>query len=235
MLERMQNIGDMHGTESLNDSNSVMHDTQTNTEANKTPENNQLPENKYSVRSLALTVVIILALALGIRFFIMAPYLVEGASMEESFHTFDYLMVDRLTYRFESPQRGDVIVLKFPLDPSRTFIKRIIGLPGETVSLHGQTVIVTNSEYPEGLVLDEPYISPTHASDTELSQTMGAGEYFVLGDNRKESADSRYWGSLPANAIVGRPLMRIYPFTSFAFFPGEARYMSNTADSLPIE
>lgn len=186
----------------------------------------------HSVRSLIITIIVILALAFGIRLFVAAPYLVEGSSMEETFHTFDYLMVDRLSYDFAAPQRGDVIVLKFPLDTSRTFIKRIIGLPGDTVIMRGETVEIRNAAHPEGFVLNEPYVSPQHETDTNMNVTLKAGQYFVLGDNRKESADSRYWGILPADDIIGKPILRLYPFNQLGIYPGQARYdTSDTATS----
>lgn len=191
------------------------------------------PQNsgRHSFLSLALTVVAILGIAFGIRFFVATPYLVEGASMEGTFYTYDYLIVDRVSYRITAPQRGDVIVMQFPLDESRTFIKRVIGLPGETVEMRGTAVTIKNDEYPEGITLNEPYVEPIHQTETELSITLKDGEYFVLGDNRKESADSRYWGVLPASDIIGRPFIRVYPFDQLSIFPGEARYGDPTDSS----
>ena len=196
-----------------------------NTSAPAQPSNQpETSEGKHSLLSLLFTIAIILAIAFGIRLLLVEPYLVEGASMENTFHSYDYLMVEKISYRFHEPQRGDVVVLRFPLDESRSFIKRIIGLPGETVEMHGRTVTIINDAHPDGLVLDEPYISEEHQSNTELSITLGENEYFVLGDNRAESADSRYWGILPRKDIVGEPLVRLYPFNQLALFPGEARY-----------
>lgn len=181
-------------------------------------------EKRYSILSFLLSVILILGLAIGFRVFVAAPYLVEGASMEDTFQTFDYLIVDRLSYRVDEPQRGDVVVFHFPLDPSRTFIKRIIGLPGETVSIEGEAVTITNAENPEGFTLDEPYVADAHRASSSVTVTVGDGEYFVMGDNRKESADSRYWGPLPENQIVGRAFFRLYPLQSISILPGESRY-----------
>ena len=237
----MQTQGESNATNSSYDAGSVTNEvtntTPNTTEAHDAPIQEQ-PEQKqegtYTLRSLILTILAILALAFGIRFFVAAPYLVEGASMEETFHTFDYLMVDRITYDFSKPQRGDVIVLKFPLDTSRSFIKRIIGLPGDTVIMKGESVEIKNKAHPNGFYLTEPYIAPQHQSNTNMTVTLKAGQYFVLGDNRKESADSRYWGILPADDIVGKPFVRLYPFNQIGFYPGQARYStSDTATSTP--
>lgn len=237
----MQRIGDVHDSQSSIDSVSPvqkeitdqMHKSVGPTPSEQAPTNtpeNIPSENEHSWWSLFAVIALILGLALGIRFFVMAPYLVEGASMEETFHSFDYLMVDRITYRYNEPQRGDVVVMKFPLDTSRSFIKRVIGLPGETVEMQGTTVTIYNDENPDGLVIEESYVDPRHSAETELSVTLSDEEYFVLGDNRAESADSRYWGALPHSDIVGRPLIRIYPFNNIQIFPGEARYTSNSAE-----
>lgn len=231
MCPRMQNVSD----ESLNQSSydaSVSHGETISPVPEQKVQSEK--EGAYSFFSLLVTILVILGIAFGIRFFVATPYLVEGASMEETFHTYDYLIVDRLSYRLSAPSRGDVIVLKFPLDTSRSFIKRIIGLPGETVILHGQKVTIKNAAHPDGFVLSEPYISDIHQANSEETITLKPGEYFVMGDNRKESADSRYWGTLPADDIIGRPLLRIYPFDQVHLLPGEARYSSTTATTSPL-
>ncbi|MBI2617948.1 signal peptidase I [Candidatus Kaiserbacteria bacterium] len=155
-----------------------------------------------------------------IRLFIAQPFVVSGASMEPTFESSEYLIVDQLSYRFEKPERGDVIIFRFPLDPSKFFIKRIIGLPGETVMLEGKTVTIRNSEYPDGWVLDEAYVSPKNLDDNTLSVTLDSDEYFVLGDNRRESSDSRSWGTLNERHIIGRAIVRLFPITHFDILPG---------------
>lgn len=182
---------------------------------------------KNSTRSLLLYTVVALGLALLIRFFIAAPYVVSGASMEPNFQDWNYLIVDRLTYDFLAPQRGDIIVFDLPQDTSRALIKRIIGLPGETVVLSGPnpTVSIINAAHPDGFTLSEPYISPeNYGGATDMRVTLGPDEYFVLGDNRKVSADSRLWGILPKNDIVGRVLFRLYPLNELGIVPEESRY-----------
>jgi signal peptidase I len=166
-----------------------------------------------------------LGLAFFIRFFIAAPYIVSGASMEPTFNDLNYLIVDRITYHIEEPQRGDVIVFDLPQNTSRALIKRIIGLPGETVLLNGNSVTIVNAAHPEGFTLDEPYLDPQDLGGaTNMRVTLGADQFFVLGDNRKVSADSRLWGTLPREDIVGRVLVRLFPFTAVGILPGEARY-----------
>ncbi|MEI6490386.1 MAG: signal peptidase I [bacterium] len=162
---------------------------------------------------------IFLVLIILIRIFVAEPFLVYGSSMEPNFETGDYLIVDELTYKFESPKRGDVVVLKPPMDESKHYIKRIIGLPGETISVNGSAVVIKNKENPEGFTLNEPYI--TFQSDRVANYALNNHEYFVMGDNRAVSSDSRIWGPLPSNLITGRALLRILPLKDFGIMPGE--------------
>jgi signal peptidase I len=182
-------------------------------------------EKKGSTWSVFIYGVIALGLALLVRFFIATPYIVSGSSMEHTFNNFDYLIVDRLTYDFRPPQRGEVIVFGLPQDLSRDLIKRVIGLPGETVDIHTNHVTITNVDNPNGFVLDEPYVSPENIGgpdDTHV--TLGADQYFVLGDHRNVSADSRIWGILPRQDIIGRVFVRLFPFTRIGLLPGQAEY-----------
>lgn len=175
--------------------------------------------------SLFIYTIVALGLALFIRFFVAAPYVVSGQSMEPNFDDWDYLIVDRITYRISEPQRGDVIVLDLPQDTGRSLIKRIIGVPGDTVVLNGQTVTIINAEYPGGLTLEEPYLNAENlAGASSLRITLGDNQFFVLGDNRRVSADSRVWGVLPREDIVGRALVRLYPFDKIGMLPAQARY-----------
>jgi signal peptidase I len=179
---------------------------------------------EHKTRSLLLYIVCAFALALFVRLFIAAPYLVQGASMDPTFADMHYLVIDRVSYRFGEPERGDVVVFKFPQDTSRTFIKRVIGLPGETIVLSGTAITIKNTERPDGFALEEPYVADALQSSSNMTVTLAEGEYFVLGDNRRESADSRYWGALPREDIVGRVFARLFPVQSIGLFPGEARY-----------
>ena len=157
-----------------------------------------------------------LLIVIPFRFYIAQPFIVEGASMDPTFETGNYLIVDELTYRFRPPERGSILIFKYPKDPRKSFIKRVIGLPGERVRISAGQVTITNTKYPEGFVLDEPYVELGKKDSADY--ILGAGEYFVLGDNRASSADSRIWGPVPENNIVGRPIVRFFPP---AFFPGD--------------
>ncbi len=176
-------------------------------------------------RSLFGYALLALGCALAIRLFVATPFIVSGSSMEPGFHNFDYLIVDRVTYRLEDPARGDVVVFGLPHETSRNLIKRVIGLPGETVEIRGNAVYIKNEAFPEGFELSEPYLSPANFGGvSSLSVTLKEDQYFVLGDNRRVSADSRIWGTLPREDIVGRVLARLYPLHSIDLFPEEARY-----------
>lgn len=164
---------------------------------------------------------IALLIVLPVRWFIAQPFIVSGASMEDTFHNNEYLIVDQLSYRLDDPKRGDVIVFRYPRDHSKFFIKRVIGLPGETVVIDGQSVTIINAEHPEGLKLSEPYAA-IGEKDNQTRQTLAENEYFVLGDNRDHSSDSRVWGVLKRDEIVGRAFLRLFPPVRAAFLPGQA-------------
>jgi signal peptidase I len=159
-------------------------------------------------------------IVLPIRFFVAQPFIVSGASMENTFRTGQYLIVDQLSYHFHPPQRGDVIVFRYPRDPSKFFIKRVIGLPGETITIDGSTVEIFNNENPDGVKLEEPYVKKMTTTST-MTEKLGKDEYFVMGDNRDESSDSRMWGVLRRDKIVGRTFLRLYPFTKVGLDPGD--------------
>lgn len=179
-----------------------------------------------SSRSIFGYTVLALGLALFIRFFIAAPYLVEGSSMEPTFLNWEYLIIDKLVYDIKKPERGDVIVFTLPQDASRSLIKRVIGLPNETVSITGSTITIINAEHPDGFALEEPYLDPKNVSGGEhLERTLGSNEYFVLGDNRRVSSDSRIWGNLPQKDISGRVDLRLFPFNTIRFLPGKYTYL----------
>ena len=183
-----------------------------------------------SSRSIVGYTLLALGLALFIRFFVAAPYVVSGASMEPTFDNWHYLIIDRVAYDIGSPQRGDVIVFDLPQDASRSLIKRVIGLPGETVVLSGQSVTIKNAMHPNGFVLDEPYLDPANlGGKNEMTTTLGPDEFFVLGDNRRVSADSRIWGILPRKDIVGRVLVRLFPLSKITILPGAARYAPDSS------
>ncbi len=187
-------------------------------------ENSSQVTQKSSQSSILGYTVVALGLALFIRFFVAAPYVVSGASMEPNFDNWHYLIIDRVTYDIENPARGDVIVFDLPEDQNRSLIKRVIGLPGETVTLRGEKISITNAEHPDGFILDEPYLDPENIGMNNMQITLEKDQFFVLGDNRRVSADSRLWGPLPRKNIVGRAILRLYPLDKISVLPAEARY-----------
>ncbi len=149
-----------------------------------------------------------------IRYFLVQPFFVRGASMEPTFLDGEYLVIDELSYRLREPERGEVIVFRYPQSPSQFFIKRIIGLPGETVTVENGHVVIHNLQHPEGVVLDESsYLDAAVRTGGNLTLRLSATEFFVLGDNREASSDSRSWGALPRDDIIGRVWLRAFPFT----------------------
>ncbi len=161
-------------------------------------------------------------LAVLIQSFVIRPFIVSGASMDPGIENGQYLLIDEISYRMNEPERGDVIVFRAPPEPSKYYIKRIIGLPGETVQIKNGIVTIINSAHPGGLVLDEPYI--THTQKDTMTKKVPAGEYFVMGDNRAASYDSRGWGTLPKKEIRGRALLRLLPISTIDYLPGKESY-----------
>ncbi len=153
-----------------------------------------------------------------IRNFLIQPFFVKGQSMFPDFQNGDYLIIDELTYRFRQPDRGEIIVFKFPLDQSNYFIKRIIGLPKETVEIKNGKIVVFNELNPDGFLLKESYIDEKQNSGSNLKITLTKDEYFVLGDNRSQSYDSRSWGTLNKDLITGIVRLRAWPIKSWTIF-----------------
>ena len=162
---------------------------------------------------------IALIIVVPIRWFVAQPFIVSGASMENTFHSGEYLIVDQLSYYFEEPKRGEVIVFRYPRDPSKFFIKRVIGIPGDTVEIVGNVVTIKNDQYPEGIVLNESYVFDM-TPNTNIEETLKENEYYVMGDNRNASSDSRAWGILTRDKIVGRAFLRLFPVNKLDVFPG---------------
>ncbi len=181
----------------------------------------------HSVREWIQVIIIALIVALPVRFFIAEPFIVNGASMDPTFSTGQFLIVDRLSYRLGEPKRGDVVVFEYPNNPSVYYIKRIIGLPNEVVNIKNGKVSIVNDKNPDGIQLNEPYIDASHVSVDTLNEALGPTEYFVMGDNRSQSSDSRVWGPLDRSFIVGRPIVRLLPVTEANVFPGEYQQVNN--------
>lgn len=168
-----------------------------------------------AVFDIGKVVILSAAIIVPIRMFIFQPFFVRGTSMDPTFHNGDYLIIDEITYRFRSPQRGEVVVFRYPQDPKQFYIKRIIGLPGEKVIVRdGEVSLFTDSKL---VVLAEPYLkgAPT-PGDEEL--IAAPGQYIVFGDNRGASKDSRSWGALEKEYIIGRVLLTAWPPTAISVF-----------------
>lgn len=163
--------------------------------------------------------VVALLVMVPIRIFIIQPFIVSGSSMVPTFEDGNYLIVDEISYKLTEPKRYDVVIFRYPNDPKKFFIKRIVGLPNETVDIKGSAVFITNKENPDGFELEQPYVK--NISENNLERELGEGEYFVMGDNRSASSDSRYWGPLPKENLVGRALVRLWPLKNIDVFPGK--------------
>ena len=187
----------------------------------KTQENEN---KKNSLWELVRVVLLAVIIVLPIRLFIAQPFIVSGTSMVPTFHDSEYLIVDEISYRKNKKKRGEVIVFRFPHNPSVFYIKRVIGLPGETINIEKGVVTIKNEENPDGTELEEPYVSAVVDDGRDMSVELKENEYFVMGDNRPASSDSRSWGPLEEDFIVGRALVRVLPFEEFGIFPGFFSY-----------
>lgn len=193
-----------------------------------TPQNTPIEKKeKLNLKSIMKEIVIFSIIAFGIvlpfRYFIAEPYVVSGESMSPTFESGDYLIVEKLSTINGGPERDDVIVFNFPdpnnsLNGERNLIKRVIGLPGETLIMEGAKVTIKNEANPDGFVLDEKYI--VNKASGNFTITLGSDEYFVMGDNRPKSYDSRSWGTLNEKEIIGKPLFRLLPFQKISLKPG---------------
>src|SRR3989344_268018 len=159
---------------------------------NSEPEDNQKNKSLMSetwayVWETIRIIIVSIAIIIPIRYYLVQPFFVKGASMEDNFHDGDYLLIDEISYRFNEPSRGDVIVFRYPENPSQYFIKRIIGLPGETVEVKNDKVTIYNGEFPKGLTLEEDYLSQSQQTLGSINDKLGEDEYFVMGDNRLQS------------------------------------------------
>ncbi len=173
----------------------------------------------WSWKDLAVFIGILVFVVLPIRMFIAQPFVVSGASMDPTFHDGDYVIVDQITYRLDNPQRGDVVIFKPAIDESKFFIKRIIGLPGETVKMSDNNVFIKQVGADEFKKLDEQTIQENF--NVQAEWTLSDSQVFVLGDNRKNSLDSRYFGPIESSSIQGRAWLRLLPVTDMDFLPGK--------------
>ncbi len=196
------------------------------------------PRDRRSTVKFVLELLQILAISLVIiipvRYFLIQPFYVKGASMEPNFFDHEYLIIDELSYRLNDPKRGDIVVFKYPKDEKQFFIKRVIGLPGETVEIVDGKVRIYNKEQPNGFFLDETsYIDGVFTSSRQIVQ-LKEDEYYLMGDNRPDSLDSRIFGPVKRDLLIGRVALRGYPvdrwklFTSFSYPAPSANTASTT-------
>lgn len=174
-------------------------------------------EIKEFIWDLVKAAIISLAIILPVRYYLIQPFLVKGGSMEPNFSNGNYLIVNELVYRFENPQRGDVVVFRYPNDPSQYYIKRIVGMPGETVEVKNGEVKIFNQRYKDGTKIDESYLA-ANITPGSIKEIVKEESYFVLGDNRFASSDSRVWGVLPKKNIIGKVWLRAFPVTKAQVF-----------------
>jgi signal peptidase I len=160
--------------------------------------------------------VLALAIILPVRYFLIQPFVVKGASMEPNFYDSEYLIIDELTFRFRNPERGEIVVFRPPQHEDQYYIKRVIGLPGETVEIRNGIITIYNEEFPNGFALEESYIS--EVTEGRDRKTLGEGEYYLLGDNRDASLDSRYFGPVNIDEFIGRVWVRGLPFDRVSTF-----------------
>jgi len=186
---------------------------------NKTP--NRMSVAGSIIRSImdtAKVILISLVIVIPIRHYVIQPFLVKGASMEPGFHDGEYLIVDELSYQFKDPERGEVIIFHYPRNTKEYFIKRVIGLPNERVEIKNREVIVYNNEYPRGKKITEGYLKDNEFTKGNLTLKLEEDEYFVLGDNRQASSDSRVWGAVKKDHIVGKAWVRAWPLPKATVF-----------------
>jgi signal peptidase I len=183
-------------------------------------ENQKKKTGWQSFWELARFALIAILIVVPIRIFIAQPFIVSGSSMVPTFQNGQYLIVDEISYILGKPKRDDVVIFRNPNDTKIFFIKRIIGLPGETVDVKSgiNEVTITNKEHPEGFKLDQSFIVNTGGIDAHM--VLGEKEYFVMGDNRPASSDSRYWGVVPKKLLIGRAFLRLLPINKIDFMPG---------------
>ncbi len=174
----------------------------------------------YTIWEIVEVFLIAIIAVAAIKYFLIQPFIVNGASMEPAFVDGDYLLVDEVSYRLSDPARGDVVVFKAPTNKSIYYIKRVIGLPGEKVDITENKVMITNTQHPQGFELQEPYLESALRQNPfgNIVITLKDNEYFVMGDNRSNSLDSRRWGPLDRADMVGVVRTRLWPLSHISFF-----------------
>lgn len=182
----------------------------------------------FFLETLEVILISVLSVIL-IRTYLVQPFLVWGSSMAPNFSSGDYILIDELSLRFREIERGEVVVFKSPMDSYTYFIKRVIGLPGERILINDNKITIFNESYPNGLIIKEPYLSYQNKTinfGKDIDVILDNDEYFVLGDNRQYSYDSRAWGPVKKENIIGIARVRLWPIKAFSVFAAP-RYVFN--------
>lgn len=175
------------------------------------------------------TILMALAMFVMMYLFLAQPHQVNGESMIPSFEDKELLLTEKVSYHFREPRRGEVVIFKYPKAHEYDYIKRLIGLPGETLLIENGQITIFNETHPDGFVLNEPYLAPGTKTygrttiETGLKFKIPEGQYVVMGDNRERSSDSREWGTVRRDEMVGSAWMRYWPPRALAFIP-RAKY-----------
>jgi len=162
-------------------------------------------------------VIISLIIILPVRYFVIQPFYVKGASMEPNYYDHEYLIINEISYYFTEPERGEVVVFKYPNNLKEYFIKRIIGLPGERVEISNGQIKIYNQDHLQGMVLDEGYLDAWQQTTSNKNVQLKDGEYYMLGDNRLSSLDSRSFGPVKEKHLIGKVLFRGWPISRIGF------------------
>ena len=180
-----------------------------------------MPQKDSFWRDFLRFIIVSAIIIIPIRTWVAQPFLVRGASMEPTFEDGEYLIIDEFTYHFRSPERGEVLVFRYPNDPSKFFIKRVIGLPGETIEIRDNNIFLMSDG--GEVKLNEPFLQEALTTPNGII-TLGEHDFFMLGDNRLFSSDSRKWGTLEEGFIIGRAFLRLWPINRTEFMPGNFNY-----------
>lgn len=173
------------------------------------------PTFKDKILQFIEFVVVVGAILMIVRFLIAEPHRVDGNSMVPNFHTGDYILTNKLATRLSTPARGNVIILTDPLDSSKVFIKRVIGLPGEMIMIQNGQVLINDQVLPEPYLPRELKTPGGSFLKESMPFQIPKDHYFVIGDNRLGSSDSREWGPLKKELIIGQALIRYWPVNKF--------------------
>lgn len=167
-----------------------------------------------------IKVAVLAGITIGaVRYFIFKPFIVHGASMSPNFYENEYLIIDEVSYRVNEPKRGDIVVLRNPRDEKEFFLKRVIGLPGERIVVRDGAVQIAKTPDGAPTTLSEPYLPSREFTPGSVDLALGADDYYVMGDNRDASLDSRIFGPVTSNFLIGKVLLRGFPFDRAQRFP----------------